>query len=106
MNSREGSHAVDISAPSGQGSEVELRFLPDAMDYNEACSTSNVNQSVSSCRRFRKIRSRGIGQRSRHKRWKGRLEVLDNFPDVPLVVATKEPYENNKSMVEEEQVFS
>ncbi|MQL71471.1 hypothetical protein Taro_003792 [Colocasia esculenta] len=71
-----------------QGNENEVRFLHEVTNNSEDCSTSNVNQTTS-CRRWRRLRSHGAGQHSRHKRWKGRTERIGFTPDVPLK-------ENNK----------
>ena len=88
---------VDTNSLSAHGGEVELRCVPHAADNSEVCSTSNTNQPINSLRRLKKIRSRGFGLQGRHKRWKGRVEILGNFPG--------DQWESNKATVEEEEVF-
>ncbi|KAF6176158.1 hypothetical protein GIB67_023449 [Kingdonia uniflora] len=60
---------------------TELRFINEVTSNQEDCSTSETSHPEHS-RGFQRSRSHGIGERSRRKRWRGRVEKVEDIPDV------------------------
>ncbi|KAG8497508.1 hypothetical protein CXB51_008817 [Gossypium anomalum] len=69
----ETSALTDLS--SMQGIDVELRFASEPTNNLEDCSPSGSHQSESSS--LLRNRSKGAGERSKRKRWRGRHDDLD-----------------------------
>ncbi|KAA3457467.1 C-terminal LisH motif isoform 1 [Gossypium australe] len=69
----ETSATTDLS--SMQGIDVELRFASEPTNNLEDCSPSGSHQSESSS--LLRNRSKGAGERSKRKRWRGRHDDLD-----------------------------
>ncbi|XVE82772.1 hypothetical protein DITRI_Ditri16bG0032700 [Diplodiscus trichospermus] len=65
---------------SMRGTDVELRYASEPANNLENCSTSGSHQSGNS--RHLRNRSRGAGERSKRKRWRGRHDELDFISDI------------------------
>ncbi|XP_042494892.1 uncharacterized protein LOC122074114 isoform X3 [Macadamia integrifolia] len=81
-----GSQEVNAGTMRMDGTDVELRYTDEAIGNHEDCSTSGAHQSKVN-RRFQRSRSYATGERSRCKRWRGRVEELETLSDDPSTVS-------------------
>ncbi|XP_058097076.1 uncharacterized protein LOC131242454 isoform X2 [Magnolia sinica] len=105
----EGSQEATTDAVSTRGHDVELRYAHEVAGNRDDCSTSETHQSGTCGRRSPRSRSHATGERSRRKRWRGRVERLEVTPDFSFVETSKQELvaptpESNASRLEEEQV--
>ncbi|XP_043713545.1 uncharacterized protein LOC122662056 isoform X1 [Telopea speciosissima] len=81
-----GSQEVNGGTMRTDGTDAELRYTDETTSNHEDCSTSGAHQSKVS-RGFQRSRSYATGERSRRKRWRGRVEELEIISDDPSIVS-------------------
>lgn len=106
----QGGQELTTDAASTQGPDVELRCSHEASGNREDCSTSGAHISGNRGRRLPRSRSHVSSERSRRKRWRGRIERLETIGDVSFVESSKQELaapalDVSGNTLEEEQVL-
>ncbi|KAF8405057.1 hypothetical protein HHK36_009954 [Tetracentron sinense] len=99
---------INADAMSTQGAYVEFRFANEATSNCEDCSTSEIHHPENS-RGLQRNRSHAIVERSRRKRWRGRVDELEFIPDIHITGSSKQEFSAqtqvaNTNTLEEQQV--
>ncbi|KAK9112813.1 hypothetical protein Scep_020332 [Stephania cephalantha] len=77
------SQGMKAEGTSVQCTDVELRFAHESNSTHEDCSTSDARHFENS-RWFQRSRRDGTSEKRRRMRWRGRIENVEDTPDVPF----------------------
>lgn len=99
--------STNTDVMSTQNTDTEERYPCETTSNHEDCSTSGISQpEISNV--LQRNRSRGIGERNKRKRWRGRHEDSDFIPevisgsskqDLNTTMVTSSPYMSREQQV-------